>query len=88
MCPPPDSVASTRTRRGTDHGNGFFILGGGVNGGIYGSDLTEADLNEEYPPYAVEFRDVYRAVIDGHLGFDASPVFPEPQELSTTLGIF
>jgi uncharacterized protein (DUF1501 family) len=74
---------------GTDHGHGncFLVVGGGVNGGMYGPDLVEADLNLEYPSYAVDFRDIYKEVVSDHLGADPSPVFPEPQPSNTVLGL-
>jgi|GEM_PF-767993 len=75
---------------GTDHGHGncFLVLGGGINGGTHGVDLTPSDLLAEYPTYAVDFRDVYRDVLENHLGVpDADSVFPEAQPISTNLGI-
>jgi uncharacterized protein (DUF1501 family) len=74
---------------GTDHGHAFteIVLGGAVNGGMYGPELTEDDLNEKYPSYAVDFRSVYKEVLDRHLGADAGAAFPEPLETETTLGI-
>ncbi len=73
---------------GTDHGGAsfFLALGGAVTGGVYGSDLTEADLLLEYPAYQSDFRDIYREALDVHLGFPPDPVFPEEQPLHTTLG--
>jgi uncharacterized protein (DUF1501 family) len=74
---------------GTDHGQGnaFLVCGGAVNGGTYGADLSEADLNAEYPFYGVDFRDIYREVLQDHLGADPTPVFPESQPTSVTLGL-
>lgn len=75
---------------GTDHGHGncFLVLGGGINGGTHGPALVPSDLQSEYPTYAVDFRDVYRDVLENHLGVpDADPVFPEAQPISTNLGI-
>lgn len=73
---------------GTDHGaaNFFLALGGAVRGGLYGDNLSEADLLLEYPTYATDFRDLYREALDAHLGVDSAPVFPEPQPTGTTLG--
>jgi len=74
---------------GTDHGHAFaeIVLGGAVRGGFYGPEPTEEDLNRDYPTYAVDFRSVYREILDRHLGADPDPVFPEPLEKDETLGI-
>lgn len=76
--------------QGTDHGHGntWFVLGGGVRGGVHGPDLVGADLQGEFPDYAVDFRDVWRDVLGRHLGSsDLARVFPEAQPTSTQLGI-
>jgi uncharacterized protein (DUF1501 family) len=83
---------------GTDHAhtNALMVLGGAVNGGIYGPDWTDADFEplvgttrnpRRYPEYEVDFRDVYREILADHLGVDPAPVFPENQEKNNTLGI-
>jgi len=74
---------------GTDHGHGFTMLlaGGAVRGGVRGPDLTDADLNAEYPSYAVDFRSIYKEILNHHMGFDPAPVFPETLPIDTTLGI-
>ena len=74
---------------GTDHGGGnvAVVLGGGVNGGMYGRDLTTADLDAEYLGYDVDFRDIYKEILADHLGTDPAPVFPETQEKNTVLGL-
>ena len=73
---------------GTDHGHGYtmLILGGAVRGGVRGPDLVDADLNAEYPSYAVDFRSIYKEIIEHHMGFDPAPVFPETLPIDTTLG--
>jgi uncharacterized protein (DUF1501 family) len=73
---------------GTDHGHGnfFFAIGGGVRGGVYGGIISNADLEVEYLAYDVDFRDIYKEVLDVHLGMDPAPIFPEAQPSSTTLG--
>jgi uncharacterized protein (DUF1501 family) len=75
---------------GTDHGHAYteLVLGGSVKGGVYGPDLVEADITSEYPSYAVDFRTIYREVLGNHLGADPDPVFPEPLEKNTALGLF
>lgn len=74
---------------GTDHGAAYetVLLGGAVQGGLYGPDLVDADLQDEYPLYAVDFRDVLKALVSDHLGFDPAPVFPESWPNATTLGL-
>ena len=74
---------------GCDHGGAapFLVMGGGVNGGVYGRDVTTADMDEEYLTYDVDFRDIYRDIVENHLGNDASPVFPEAQPTSHDLGL-
>ena len=74
---------------GTDHGHAFceLLIGGAVRGGVYGPDLAESDLTSEYPSYDVDFRAIYKEVLQGHLGADPAPVFPEALERSVTLGV-
>ena len=65
--------------QGTDHGHGnaWLVAGGGMNGsGIIG-ELSEADLNQNQPDYAYDFREVYADLIENHLGASATPIFPE-----------
>lgn len=74
---------------GTDHGHGICVLvvggsstsGGRVIGGMYGG-LTDTDINDEHLHYAVDYRDVYRELIQGHLGNDPTTLFPETQPIS------
>jgi uncharacterized protein (DUF1501 family) len=74
---------------GTDHGhaNVMTAIGGPVNGGIHGNPLVDADLNAEYLPYSTDFRDVYRNLIQGHLGNDPTPLFPETQPINSTINV-
>jgi uncharacterized protein (DUF1501 family) len=74
---------------GTDHGHAFceVLIGGAVNGGTYGPDLVEADIEKNYPSYEVDFRSIYKEVIDKHLGNDPDPVFPEALEKNVVLGV-
>ncbi len=74
--------------KGTDHGgaHAMLLLGGAVSGGLYGPDVTNADLTGEVVPYGVDFRDVLREILTDHLGVDAGPILPEPQPLTATLG--
>ncbi|MEZ5991388.1 MAG: DUF1501 domain-containing protein [Planctomycetota bacterium] len=74
---------------GTDHGHGgnMIVVGGPVNGGVHGDTLGDADLNAEYMPYSTDFRDVYRNLIQDHLGNAAAPLFPETQPINSTLNV-
>ena len=74
---------------GTDHGHAYTMLlaGGAVRGGVKGPDLTEADLAGEYPSYGVDFRSIYKEILNHHMGFDPAPVFPEALPIDATLGI-
>lgn len=75
---------------GTDHAEAasVMVIGGSVNGGMYGPDLTEAMINSEVLEYQVDFRDIYRELLTDHLGAASlATVFPESQPFSTTLGL-
>jgi uncharacterized protein (DUF1501 family) len=75
---------------GTDHGHGYcaLVIGGAVNGGNLGPDLSDALLLEEYLPYQVDFRDIYKEILSDHLGAgDLSQVFPETQPSNANLGL-
>ena len=78
---------------GTDHGHAFasLVLGGNINGGASkGPDLTTADLattGTGYLSYAVDFRSLYKELIEKHLGNDPAPVFPEPLEIGGYVGL-
>lgn len=60
---------------GTDHGtaSAHFVLGGRVKGGLYGlpAALSRLDDNGNLP-FAVDFRDLYAAVLEGWWGVDSS----------------
>lgn len=68
---------------GTDHGHGVcaIVIGPTVNGGMY-EGLTTADINDEHLPYAVDYRDMYRELIQGHLGNNPATLFPETQPIN------
>ncbi len=63
---------------GSDHGSGgvAFLIGGVVNGGLYGEypSLAEADqLNGDLRPNN-DFRSTYSAILDEWLGLDPDPI--------------
>ena len=73
---------------GTDHGHGnfFFAFGGGVNAGVYGPLVSEADVaNNNWLAYGLDYRDIFKEAIANHMGESAAPIFPEPQDINTTL---
>jgi uncharacterized protein (DUF1501 family) len=74
---------------GTDHGHGnfFFALGGAVNGGIlYGPAVTESDVaDSNWMGYGLDYRDIFKEAVGDHFGEVVTPVFPEAQDINTTL---
>ncbi len=77
---------------GTDHGHAFasLVLGGNVNGGASkGPDLSTADLTTGtgYLSYAVDFRSLYKELIEKHMGADPRPIFPETLEINGYVGL-
>ena len=77
---------------GTDHGHAYsaLVAGGSVHGGAsYGPDLTNNDMNATlgYPSYAVDFRSIYKELIQDHLGADPAPVFPEALQIESSLDL-
>ncbi len=64
---------------GTDHGHGYamMLLGGAINGGVYGPDITATDLQGEYLGMGVDFRYIYSQLINTHLAHNPAPVLPE-----------
>ncbi len=76
---------------GTDHGAAWteVLVGGGVNGGVYGPAIADADIAapKEYLTYGVDFRDVYKEILNDHLLVNAATVFPETQPTNVILGV-
>ncbi len=63
---------------GTDHGAGSvaFILGEGVQGGMYGEypSLKKDDLTLGNLKYNVDFRSTYASVLDRWMNIDSKPI--------------
>ena len=61
---------------GTDHGTAepMFLLGGGVQGGLYGSYPDMGDLDSGDLKFTTDFRSVYGTVVADWLGADPGPV--------------
>ena len=73
---------------GTDHGKGscYLLIGGAVNGGIYGNTPSETQLSKNWLDMEIDFRNVFAEAITW-LGFDPDPIFPETYD-STPLNLF
>lgn len=66
---------------GVDHGHGntLWVLGGGIRGGVYGTqpDLTASNLTMGDVPVTTDYRQVLAEVVTGRLGVnDLATVFP------------
>ncbi len=63
---------------GTDHGSGgmAFVVGDGVNGGMYGEypSLEDDKLLEGDLRFNTDFRSVYTDLLEGWMGLDAQPL--------------
>lgn len=61
---------------GTDHGAAapLYIIGGGVNAGIFGDHPSLADLESGDLKYKVDFRSVYGTLVRDWLGADPSGI--------------
>ena len=64
--------------RGTDHGSSapLFVLGGGIQGGIYGSTPSLSSLDNGNLKVQHDFREVYAALLQNWLGFTAADILP------------
>ncbi|SDN25760.1 Uncharacterized conserved protein, DUF1501 family [Paenibacillus sp. yr247] len=67
---------------GTDHGTAapMFVIGGKVNGGLYGSYPSLSNLDNGDLKYEVDFRSVYSTLIDKWLKGDAAAVLSKSYE--------
>lgn len=62
---------------GTDHGTaGPVILLGPIKGGFYGGDPALDSLVQQNLPMQVDFRRVYREILQGWLGVDPEAIVP------------
>jgi len=61
---------------GTDHGTAepMFMVGGRINGGLYGTYPSLADLDNGDLKFTVDFRQVYASILQDWLGADPSRV--------------
>lgn len=60
---------------GTDHGMAapHFLLGGGINGGIYGDYPQLGQLEKDNLLYSMDYRSVYNFVLSEHFGLKDNP---------------
>lgn len=75
---------------GTDHGgaNCVLVLGGSVQGGMKGPDIADADVQQEYLGYEIDFRSIYKEILSENMGAsDLTAIFPEAQEKSGVAGV-
>ncbi|UKS24595.1 DUF1501 domain-containing protein [Paenibacillus sp. HWE-109] len=65
---------------GTDHGTAapMFVMGGKVNGGLYGAYPSLSNLDNGDLKYEVDFRCVYSTLVDKWLKGDVSSVLGQP----------
>jgi uncharacterized protein (DUF1501 family) len=61
---------------GTDHGtaSSMFLIGGGINGGLYGRQPSLTDLDDGDLVHTTDFRDVYATLLHDVLGADPEKV--------------
>ncbi len=69
-------TAKQNASLGTDHGNAssWFVIGGNINGGIYGDWPGLAPENlymQRYLQHTVDYRDIFAEVLTGHFGVSA-----------------
>ncbi len=61
---------------GTDHGtaSSMFLLGDGIQGGLYGEQPSLTDLDDGDLVHTTDFRDVYATLLQDVLGADPEKV--------------
>jgi uncharacterized protein (DUF1501 family) len=73
---------------GTDHGTAsdVFLLGAGVQGGLFGAQPSLTDLDDGDLKFTIDFRDVYATLLERVLGTDPERVLgPWPGRLEGPL---
>ena len=71
--------AAENASEGTDHGTAapMFLLGGNVNGGLYGTPVSLTDLNSGNLKFTTDFRSVYATVLDRWVGTPPDEILGE-----------
>ena len=71
--------AEENASEGTDHGTAapMFLLGGSVNGGMYGEPVSLTDLDGGNLKFTTDFRSVYATVLDRWVGAPADDILGE-----------
>jgi uncharacterized protein (DUF1501 family) len=71
--------AEENASEGTDHGTAapMFLLGGSVNGGMYGEPVSLTDLDSGNLKFTTDFRSVYATVLDRWVGAPADDILGE-----------
>jgi len=81
--------AKENANQGTDHGTAapHFMLGGKVNGGIYGEQPSLKDLQENDLKYKIDYRSMYNTVAKNWWGSSTSfgnKEYPEIENILDT----
>jgi uncharacterized protein (DUF1501 family) len=68
--------AAENASEGTDHGTAapMFLLGGNINGGLYGNPVSLTDLDSGNLKFTTDFRSVYATVLGRWIGVPADDV--------------
>jgi uncharacterized protein (DUF1501 family) len=68
--------AAENASEGTDHGTAapMFLVGGGINGGLYGKPVSLTDLDSGNLKFTTDFRSVYATVLDNWVGAPADDI--------------
>lgn len=71
--------AAENASEGTDHGTAapMLLLGGSVNGGLYGTPVSLTDLNSGNLKFTTDFRSVYATVLDRWVGAPSDEILGE-----------
>lgn len=75
---------------GTDHGEAlhFLLLGGGLTGGLRGTNVQDQDLLGDNLAMEIDFREVYSEIIQNRFQLDPTPLFPGWTRPNPTLSLF
>jgi uncharacterized protein (DUF1501 family) len=79
--------AAENGSQGTDHGTAapVFLFGGGVRGGVHGPYPELANLFDDDPVFAVDFRRVYATVLERWLRLPSADILGAPFDMLDVL---